>query len=116
MRIAASKAPSFKAGKTLRETVNTGWQPAAADRANDRDMRQRAHGEAGAALDVSDWPDGIGPVWSLLEPESAQALRAEPLAGEAAVHLADDLTEPELAGSAFCGPIVDTVVPSTGVG
>ena len=99
--IAASKAPSFKAGKALRDAVNTGWKPAAVDRGDDRDLRQRVYRESGAALDVSDWPDGIGPVWSLLEAESAQALRAEPLAGEGAVHLADDLTEPELAGSAF---------------
>ena len=99
--IAASKAPSFKAGKALREAVNTGWKPAAADRVDDRDLRQRVYGESGAAFDLTNWPGEVEPVWSLLEPESAQALRAEPLAGEGAVHLAEDLTEAELAQSAF---------------
>ena len=99
--IAASKAPSFKAGKALRDAVNTGWTPAVTDGADDRDLGQRAHGEPGAAFDVSDWPGGVEPVWSLLEPESARALRVEPLAGEGTVHLADDLTERELAESAF---------------
>ena len=50
---------------------------------------------------LTNWPGEVEPVWSLLEPESAQALRAEPLAGEGAVHLAEDLTEAELAQSAF---------------
>ena len=60
-------------------------------------MRQHAHREAGAALEVSDWPGGVEPVWSLPEPESVRALRAEPVAGDGAVHL----TEPELAQSEF---------------
>ena len=64
-------------------------------------MQQRAHGKAGSALDVSDWPGGVEPVWSLLELESVQALKAEPLAGDGAVHLAEDLTEAESAQSAF---------------
>ena len=99
--IAASKAPSFKTGKALRQAVNTGRKPEASDRAEDRVKRLRAHGEAGAALDVSDWPGGVEPVWSLLEPESVRALRAEPLAGNGAVPLAEDFTEVELAQSAF---------------
>ena len=99
--IAASKAPSFKAGKALREAVNTGRTPAPADGVGERRSRRRAHGEAGTALEVSDWPGGVEPVWSLLEPESARALRDEPLAGEGAVYLAEDLTEEELAQSAF---------------
>ena len=99
--IAASKAPSFKAGKALRDAVNTGRNPAAGDGGDDRDLGQRAHGDPGASFDVSDWPGGVEPVWSVLEAESARALRVEPLAEEGAVHLADDLTEGELAGSAF---------------
>ena len=50
--IAASKALSFKAGKALRDAVNTGWKPAVADRADDRDLGKRDHGERGAAFDV----------------------------------------------------------------
>ena len=50
---------------------------------------------------MSDWPSGIEPVWRLLEPESARALRADPLGSEGVVHLADYLTEGELARSAF---------------
>ena len=37
--IAASKALSFKAGKALRDTVNTGWKPVAADRAVEGHLR-----------------------------------------------------------------------------
>ena len=59
--ITASKAPSFKAAKALRQAVNTGRKPEATDRAENREMRQRAHGEAGAAFDVSDWPGGVEP-------------------------------------------------------
>ena len=106
--IAASTAPSFKSGKALKQAVNTDPKPHATDRAEDREMRQRAHREAGAALDVSDWPGGVEPVWSLLEPESAGALRAEPLVGDGAVHLVEDLTEAELAQSAF---VLNGLVP-----
>ena len=99
--IAASIAPSFKAGKALREAVNTGRKPASADGTGERTSRGSVHGEAGAALDVADWPGGVEPVWSLLEPESVRALRVEPRAGDGAVDLAEDLTEAELARSAF---------------
>ena len=98
--IAASKAPSFKPGKALKDAVNAGWKPAAEDRGLEGTSRERAGEEPGAALDVSDWPGGIEPVWKLLESESARALRVEPLAEGSAVHLADDLTEAELAESA----------------
>ena len=81
--------------------MNTGRTPAPADGVGERRSRRRAHGEAGMALEVSDWPGGVEPVWSLLEPESARALRDEPLAGEGAVYLAEDLTEAELPQSAF---------------
>ena len=57
---------------------------------------------------MSDWPGGVEPVWSLLEPESAGALRAEPLVGDGAVHLVEDLTEAELAQSAF---VLNGLVP-----
>ena len=98
--IAASKAPSFKAGKALRDAVNGGWKQADADGADEPGMRLHARGASGA-VDVSDWPGGIEPVWRLLEPDSAEALRAGPLAEDGAVRLAGDLTEGELARSAF---------------
>lgn len=42
--IAASKAPSFKAGKALRNAVNEGWRAKAPDPAHRQDMLDRAHG------------------------------------------------------------------------
>ena len=43
--IAASKAPSFKAGKALRNAVNEGWRAKAPEPAHRQDMLDRAHGE-----------------------------------------------------------------------
>ena len=61
MLIAASKASPFKAGKTLREAVNMGWEPAVTNLADDRNLSQHAHEGFGAAVDVSDWPGEIEP-------------------------------------------------------
>lgn len=97
--VAASKSPSFKAGKWLRDAVNTGWTPPAAEHGGE--AGRRGDGEAVGRLDVSDWPGGVEPVWTLLDAESAGALGAEPLADNGAVRLAGDLSEEELAGSAF---------------
>ena len=97
--VAASKSPWFKAGKRLRDAVNTGWTPPAAE--HDGEAGRRADREAVGRLDVTDWPGGVEPVWTLLDAESAGALGADPLADDGAVRLAGDLSEEELAGSAF---------------
>ena len=119
--IPASKTPSFKAGKALKETVNRGWESTAGERGDDerprrerivvqsvardalraRGSRRRGPGEAGVRLDLSDWPGGVAPVWAMLDPESAQALRDEPSEGNRALRLASDLTEEEFGQSAF---------------
>ena len=96
--IPASKIPSFKAAKGLREAVKRGWQPEAAVPADD------GHGEpgnSGAMLEMSDWPGGVEPVWNLLEPESALALRTEPAADNATLRLAAELPDEAFAESAF---------------
>ena len=98
VQIPASKTPSFKAAKGLREAVKRGWQPEAAVPADD------GHGEpgnSGAMLEMSDWPGGVEPVWNLLEPESALALRTEPAADNATLRLAAELPDEAFAESAF---------------
>ena len=99
--IPASKAPAFRAGKALRDRVKRGPKPDTRDREDDGDMRRGGPGEAGQALDVSVWPGGLEPVRKLLDPESVLALGSEPSAENRALRLATDLTEGELAGSAF---------------
>ena len=99
--IPASKAPSFKAGKALRDRVKRGPKPGSRDREDDGDMRGRGPEESGQALDVSVWPGGLEPVRKLLDRESVLALGNEPSAENRALRLATDLTEAELAGSAF---------------
>ena len=47
------------------------------------------------------WPGGLEPVRKLLDPESVLALGNEPSAENRALRLGTDLTEGELAGSAF---------------
>ena len=101
VQAAASKSPSFKADRRLRDAVNRDRRTHAAERGDDREAEGRSDGSAAARLNVSDWPGGIEPVWALLDAESAGALRVEPLAENSAVHLADDLSEEDLAGSAF---------------
>ena len=96
--IPASKSPSFKAAKRLREAVKRGWQE---EQAEQGDERQGRPGSAGAMLEMSDWPGGVEPVWMLLEPESMEALRAEPLADNRALRLAADLPDEAFAESAF---------------
>ena len=98
VQIAASKTPSFKAAKRLREAVERGWQGQAAVPADDGHGEQR---DAGAMLEMSDWPGGVEPVWALLEPESARALRAEPAADNPTLRLAADLPDEAFAESAF---------------
>ena len=99
--IPASKAPSFKAGKALRDVVCRGWQAKAGDRRDAGDTRQLGDGDSGTRLDVSKWPGGVAPVWTMLDPESAQALRAEPSAERRALRLASDLADEEFEESAF---------------
>ena len=99
--IAASKAPSFKAGKALRDAVNTGWKPVSANQADDPNVQLRAHGRAGETLDVSHWPGGLTPVWSLLEAQSADALRSEPSPEYSALRFASELEDEALAESVF---------------
>ena len=98
VRIPASKIPSFKAAKGLREAVKRGWQTQGAEPADDGDGEPRA---AGAMLEMSDWPGGVEPVWALLEPESARALRAEPAADNPTLRLAADLPDEAFGESAF---------------
>ncbi len=95
VQIAASKIPSFKAAKGLREAVKRGWQEEAAD---DRHGRR---GSAGAMLEMGDWPGGVEPVWSLLEPVGMEALRAEPAADNPTLRLAADLPDEAFGESAF---------------
>ena len=101
MAIPASKAPSFKAGQTLRDAVNKDWDPVSCDRAVDRNMELLAQGKDGKTLDLSDWPGGLAPVWTLLAQDSARALGAEPNAADGALRFASDLDDGELAQSVF---------------
>ena len=98
VRIPASKIPSFKAAKGLREAVKRGWQPEEAVSADDGDGEPR---DAGAMLEMSDWPGGVEPVWNMLEPESARALRMESAADNPTLRLAADLPDEAFGGSAF---------------
>ena len=98
VRIPASKISSFKAARGLREAVKRGWQPDVAVPADDGDDEP---GNAGAMLEMSDWPGGVEPVWNLLEPESARALRAEPAADNPGLRLAADLPDEAFGESAF---------------
>ena len=98
VRIPASKIPSFKAARGLRGAVKRGWKPEVAEPADDGDDEP---GNAGAMLEMADWPGGVEPVWTLLEPESARALRAEPAADNPALRLATDLPDEAFGESAF---------------
>ena len=96
--IPASKSPSFKAAKRLREAVKRGWQEEQAGTGRRPPGRP---GSAGAMLEMSDWPGGVEPVWTVLEPESMEALRAEPLADNPTLRLAAGLPDEAFAESAF---------------
>ena len=98
VRIPASKIPSFKAAKGLREAVKRGWRPEGAEPADKGDGEAR---DAGAMLEMSEWPGGVEPVWTLLEPESARALRAEPAADNPTLRPAADLPDEAFGDSAF---------------
>ena len=96
--IPASKSPSFRSAKRLKEAVKRGWQ---AERADPGDDRHDRRGSAGAMLEMSDWPGGVEPVWTLLGPDNMEALRAEPSADNPALRLAADLPDEAFAESAF---------------
>ena len=98
VQIPASKIPTFKAAKGLREAVKRGWQPETETPAVEGDGGPR---DAGAMLEMSDWPGGVEPVWTLLEPASARALRAEPAADNPTLRLAADLPDEAFGDSAF---------------
>ena len=101
VEIAASRSPSFKAGKRLRDAVKAGRTLPVAEQGHDGETGRPADGKAVARLDVSKWPGGVEPVWALLDAESVGTLGADPLEEGSAVRLADDLSGTELAGSAF---------------
>ena len=98
VQIPASKIPSSKMAKGFREAVKRGWQPEGAELADDGDGDP---GNAGAMLEMSDWPGGIETVWTVLEPESARALRVEPAADNPTLRLAADLPDEAFGESAF---------------
>ena len=115
--IPASRMPSFKAGKVLRELVNgggdakagdaagaarTGWEAMAASAlARERGIEAEGPAETELRTDLSKWPGGVAPVWTLLEPESVEALRAEPSAENRTLRLAANLPDEAVRGSAF---------------
>ena len=115
--IPASRMPSFKAGKVLRELVNgggdanagdaagaarTGWEALAASAlARERGIEAEGPAETELRTDLSKWPGGVAPVWILLEPESVEALRAEPSAENRTLRLAANLPDEAVRGSAF---------------
>ena len=95
--IPASKVPSFKAGKALREVVNGGWEARSGEGAEDENTPE----ESGLTTDLSKWPGGVDPVWTMLTPESVEALRAEPSAENRTLRLGSDLADKEFEHSAF---------------
>ena len=96
-----SKAPAFKPGKALKDTVDRGQKPEAEEQPDDGDRERRGRPGTGQALDVSVWPGGLEPVRKLLDPESALEPGNEPSPKNRAVRLTTDLTEGEFAGPAF---------------
>ena len=50
---------------------------------------------------MSDWPGGLAPVWSLLDPQSAQALAREPSPENGALSFASDVEDEAFAQSVF---------------
>ena len=90
--IPASKVPSFKPGKALRDVVNgvgdglggkRGRGAIASQREGSSDESwsgagvpwRRGPDESALTLEVSDWPGGVAPVSTLLDSASLQALR-----------------------------------------
>ena len=55
--VAASRSPSFKAGKRLRDAVNTGWTPPAAERGHGGKTGRRVDGQAVARLRIPEQSD-----------------------------------------------------------
>ena len=78
--IRTSKVQSFKAGNSLREGVDEGSLPNAVDKVGAEDERQRSHAGASETLDVSNSCGAPKPVGTLVEPECAQPLLAQPFA------------------------------------
>ena len=83
--------------------MKRGWRPEAAEPADDGHSEP---GKAGAMLEMAEWPGGVEPVWALLEPESAGALRTEPAADNPTLRLAADLPDEAFGESAFVGNAV----------
>ena len=81
--------------------MKRGPKPEAEEQPDGGNRGRRGRAEAERALDVSVWPGGLEPVRKLLDRESVLALGNEPSAENRALRLATDLTEAELAGSAF---------------
>ena len=50
-------------------------------------------------LDLYRWPDGLEPVWALLDPNSMQALSAEPSPDNRVLRLTPDLDREALGNS-----------------
>ena len=50
-------------------------------------------------LDLYRWPGGLEPMWTLLDPDSVQALSAEPSPGNRTLRLAPDLDRETLGNS-----------------
>ena len=68
-------------------------------------------------LELSEWPGGMEPVWAMLDPKSAHALRNEPSAENRALRLVSGLTEEELALSAFIRSVCpETIRPFVKIG
>ena len=96
--IPASRMPSFKAGKVLRVLVNgvgeakagdaagtagTGWEAMAVSAlARERDIEAEDPAETELKTDLSKWPGGVAPVWTLLEPESVEGAAGGAVGGE----------------------------------
>ena len=118
VQIPASKLPSFKPGKGLRDVVN-GVRDTTGEKRGRGGVALRQLGTANGALpglrvpgrgglgegpltlEVSDWTGGVEPVWILLDPSYRQALRNEPSADIWALRLACDLAQEELVQSEF---------------
>ena len=72
-------------------------------RAGEAAEDENAPGETRLATDLSKWPGGVDPAWTMLEPESVEALRAEPLPENRTLRFAAELADEELEHSAFVG-------------
>ena len=69
--------------------------------ARERGIEADDPAETELRTDLSKWPGGVAPVWTLLEPEGVEALRAEPSAENRTLHLAANLPDEAVRGAAF---------------